>query len=300
VLVLHGSDSAELVVHRSPPWRGELQALLNAARHQSRLRSVDLTPEELADLLAPVRIALTYQGAEGRLPGRAERVAAGMAIALMLMGVFVGTAYLFSGITGEKQLRVTELVVSAISPQAWIDGKILGLSALSLVLVLNYAVSTVLVLGMSHLFGPGIAIPGAAVRPAFLAQFVVLGVLGFFFWFAFFAAIAATIDDPNSSARTTWLLFPVLTLGVAFLAVRQPDALVFRVLGVLPFTSPTVLPARWMLSEVALWEFLVAVALLVPSIWLLRRAAGKIFALGMLTYGKEPEWREMWRWVKEA
>ena len=61
--------------------------------------------------------------------GRGERVAIIVVIVLMLMTVFTGMSYIFVSITGEKQIRVTEQVVSAIPAQAWIDGKILGLLA---------------------------------------------------------------------------------------------------------------------------------------------------------------------------
>ena len=58
-------------------------------------------------------------------------MAAGLLVGLMMLGVFTGIAYQFIVITGEKQLRVTEQVVSAITPQMWIDGKILGISLLA-------------------------------------------------------------------------------------------------------------------------------------------------------------------------
>ena len=64
-------------------------------------------------------------------------------------------------------------------------------------------------------------------------------------------------------------------------------------------TSSAVLPLRLLLAEVAVWEVPVALVLLVATIWLCRRAAGKIFAVGMLMYGKEPSIREMWRWARE-
>jgi len=68
---------------------------------------------------------------------------------------------------------------------------------------------------------------------------------------------------------------------------------------VFPLTSSSVLPLRLLLAEVAPWEVPLALALLAGVIWVLRRAAGKIFALGMLMYGKEPTIREMWRWARE-
>jgi ABC-2 type transport system permease protein len=61
-----------------------------------------------------------------------------------------------------------------------------------------------------------------------------------------------------------------------------------------------VLPARLVLGQVAAWEVLLALLLLVAGIVLLRRLAGRIFAVAMLMYGKEPRWGEIARWAREA
>ena len=95
-------------------------------------------------------------------------------------------------------------------------------------------------------------------------------------------------------------MFPLLPLGLAFAVMRDPDSPFALVLGLLPPTAPTVMPVRLLLTEVAAWEVLAAVAGLVAGIWLLRRTAGRVFRLGMLMYGKEPTWREIWRWARES
>ncbi|MGD8781752.1 MAG: hypothetical protein PVH88_22650 [Ignavibacteria bacterium] len=69
----------------------------------------------------------------------------------MLLGIFLGLAYQFVAITGEKQLRISEVVVAAISPQKWIDGKILGISFLSLA----FLITLILFVFVSDIFGSG-------------------------------------------------------------------------------------------------------------------------------------------------
>ena len=56
----------------------------------------------------------------------------------MLTGILLGNSYLFIAITGEKAQRITEQIITAITPQSWIDGKILGLAVLALVHLLSY------------------------------------------------------------------------------------------------------------------------------------------------------------------
>ena len=55
-----------------------------------------------------------------------------------------------------------------------------------------------------------------------------------------------------------------------------------------------------MLTTVPIWEMLLSLALLIGAVALMRRAAGKIFGMGILMYGKEPTWTEMLRWVRSA
>jgi ABC-2 type transport system permease protein len=300
LLVLRSIDEAELFVYKQPVWQAELVTALSLARREARLKRANLSPQELNILLVPFQIDIRFHEAGGKPAQMAEFIFAFSFITLVLIGVMTGINYLFAGVTGEKQLRVTEQVVAAISPQTWIDGKILGLSAMVLVAVLNLGGGALLAVLASRLFGASIPIPLAMIHPILLLQFLTMAMLGFLFWFTFLAAIAATINDPQTSARNVVMFLPALPLSIAFSALKNPDTWLMKLLGVLPFTSPAVMPARLVLTDVTWWEFLTAIVLLLGAIWLLRRAAGKIFGVGMLMYGKEPSWREVWRWVREA
>jgi ABC-2 type transport system permease protein len=300
LLVLRSIDEAELFVYKQPVWQAELVTALSSARREARLKAANLSPQDLSILLAPFQIDTRFHEASGKRGQRGELISAVIFITLVLIGVLSGISYLFAGVTGEKQLRVTEQVIAAISPQTWMDGKILGLSAMALVSVLNLGGGALLAALVSKLFGASLPIPLAMIHPILLLQFLSMAMLGFLLWFAFLAAVAATINDPQTSARSAIMLLPALPLSFAFSALKNPDTWLMKLLGILPFTSPAVMPARLVLTDVAWWEFLAAIVLLLGTIWLLRRAAGKIFGVGVLMYGKEPSWREMWRWVREA
>jgi ABC-2 type transport system permease protein len=300
LLVIRSLDKVDLLVLKDPVWLNELHAALSEARAKAKLQAADVSPQLLKEARQAMPLSLVYHEAGAQAASRAEKVAAGIFIALTCLGVFLGMASFFTGITGEKQLRVTEQVVAAISPQTWVDGKLLGLTAAAFGTLLTYGGALALFFCLLKLSGMDFPIPWTAIRPDKLMYFLVLAVLGIFFWNCVFAAIAVTINDPNSSTRSSLMFLPMMFVGMGFPGLAKPDAPVMRALAVMPGTSPTVMTARLVLSDVAGWEAVTAVLLLVLAILVLRRIAGKVFAAGILMTGKELSWAEAWRALRRA
>ncbi|HTK75448.1 MAG TPA: ABC transporter permease [Gemmataceae bacterium] len=300
LLILHGTQKADLVVAKDPVWIKELQTALSAARVQSRLKDTAIDEAQIQEAFAPLPVDVIYHTAGRKATSRAEKWAGAAFVGLTTLGVFLGMASFFSGITGEKQLRVTEQVVAAISPQTWIDGKLLGLTAAAFGSLLTYGMALCIFLGLLRLAGVEYTMPVTAIRPGNLLVFGILAVLGIFFWNCFFAAVAVTINDPNSSSRSSLMFLPVLFVGMGFPGLQTPDSPVMRILALMPGTSSTVLTARIVLSEVQPWEAMLSVTFLIAAISLLRRAAGKIFAAGIMMTGKELTFKEVWQCLRQA
>ena len=300
LLIIHSLDNVELLLMKEPIWLNDLHIALSDARARATLRAAAVTPQVLSDAGKSIPLNVVYHEAGRQASSQAEKVAAGVFITLTCLGVFLGMASFFTGITGEKQLRVTEQVVAAISPQTWVDGKLLGLTAAAFGTLLTYGAAMALFFVLLKLSGMDFPIPWVAIRPDKLLCFLLLAVLGIFFWNCVFAAIAVTINDPNSSTRSSLMFLPMMFVGMGFPGLQKPDAPVMRALAVLPGTSPTVMTARLVLSEVAPWEVITAVLLLVLTILVLRRIAGKVFAAGILHTGKELSWLEAWRAMRRA
>ena len=212
----------------------------------------------------------------------------------------LGFSFVFVAITAEKTQRTTESMLSAVTPQQWIDGKILGLTGAVVVNLLSTAAGYLLWQVVSAVFFDGsMALPGGAA-PLDVLGLVVFSVLGFAFWFTLFAMVAATIDDPNSSSRSSLMFLPFLFMGPAFAGLEAADATWMRVLSIVPGTSPAAMPVRLLRGDPMLWEIVVSLVLLGGAAWLFRRAAGRIFGTSMLMTGKEPGLREVFRWLREA
>ncbi len=298
LLVLGPGGKGELFTRQDPSWRAGLERELTTALTLQRLEESGIGVETWAALHAPFQLEVREAAPRA---GRTERIAALVALGFMMVGLFIGMGYVFSSITGEKQNRLSEQVISAIPAQAWIDGKIVGLATVSMTIVANTIVAIVLwLVARWAVWGDAIPMPGAMERPGLLLLALVLILMGYLFWFAFMTAVAALLDDPYNSNRTQLIMLPLLAAVPAGLALADPVATWIRVVAVLPPTSAAVMPVRILLTDVPAWEIATAVALLTAGILLMRNVAGKVFRLGMLMYGKEPSCAEVRRWLREA
>ena len=297
-LVLDDTRGARLHCEEVEDWAHELEAVLEEARMRTVLGRVQLSETQRTELFTPVSLELLTTDPDGGGRNKAGVYSALAVIGLTILGVFVGMTYQFVAITGEKQARVTELVLSAVTPQTWMDGKIAGLSLLSIGCVFTYTVSGLVFMATARFLGTPIPLSLDFAFTLDLLWVVALGLGGFLLWNTAFAAIAATVDDPYSSARGSLLMLPLISAGLGVFALVQPDEPWTRVCALLPPTSWTVLPARLVLEDPPLWEVLLSLTLLLGTVYLLRIAAGRIFRRAILRYGKEPAWREMWGWSR--
>lgn len=300
-LLVRDGGAGELVVRRRGAWRESIEGAFAAARQQAAFAALPLTVADRERLAGGFTLTFTTVTASGAQVSREARLAALAILAFGLTVLFAGFATLFTGITGEKQQRITEQMIAMVSPQTWMDGKILGLAAAATVGgVIFYGGGFLVLRVLPQIAGADpMPLPAVTSEYGLLLLVALITALGVLMWFSFMAAVAATIDDPNSSSRSLLLFVPMLPIGLAFPLVPKADSVLAQGLALFPLTSMGLLPARLLTTEVPWWEVTAGVALLAGSAWLFRRLAGKIFATGMLLYGKEPSFGEVVRWARE-
>jgi ABC-2 type transport system permease protein len=56
---------------------------------------------------------------------------------------------------------------------------------------------------------------------------------------------------------------------------------------------------RFNIGPIPVWEVLVSISIMIASIYLSIVAAGKVFRVGILSYGKRPAFKEIISWLRE-
>jgi len=254
-------------------------------------RSVNVTTE---------RLTKTGRGGSGQI-----NFIFGIAVAFVLyLTIFIYGLNVLRGVLEEKQSRVAEVVIASISSSRLLAGKVIGVGGVGLTqLVLWLAMSVV----MYKVRQPILAKFGADTM-AFSMPDISLGVglvvlaffvLGFMFYAGLFAAAGATVNSEQEAQQAQMPVVLLLVTSITFLQniLTQPESTLSRVLSVLPFSAPIVMPLRMTVAPVPALE--VALALLsvslgaVGSVWL----ASRIYRVGLLMYGKRPSIREVVKWI---
>lgn len=297
LLIVRSRDQVELIAHSEPRFLEQLQTVLNTARRDAFLADASISPAQFKDWSSKVELTLSFHEAGEKPSTTSEKILVYVLLVMLLSAVMTSFAYFFVSITSEKQARVAEQIVSAIPTQVWIDGKILGISGHGIKSVLYLLLVSGLVLAALERFAPEVLAQAGAIAPDRIVVGLAFVLLGILFWSAFMAGFAATIDDPNNSARSTVMFIPILPVMLAFFTVDLPELGVVTFLSWLPLTSMTFMPLRYALLDVPWWEAAGSFALLGAATWAMRFYAGRIFRAGMFMYGKEPSLRDMLRWL---
>jgi ABC-2 type transport system permease protein len=297
--VLLETDSENFVVHayKNTSVIKNLKADLSEYRKQRELQKIGLSSDELNVVLSPATVieSFVYTDNSGK------RVVLSYFFAgLMIMAVFLSFAYQFTAITGEKQLKITEQIVSAISPQVWMDGKIFGITLTGISSMLTYTVLSIIG-GM--LFFQFTGLPASGILDYLYLPSIVIYVpfalVGILIWNAILAAIASIITDPNNSGKSSLMMLPVVFVISSFLVIRDPDSGLSIFLSWFPLTSATSMPMRWAITEVGYWQLAGSFIILVLTFYFLRKLAAKIFRVSILITGKEPTFSEVYKISKQ-
>jgi ABC-2 type transport system permease protein len=288
-------DSVRILARRSRPgWARRLREPLLAAARIERVQGAGLTGEVLEQLNAPIDFKETLTRPESGT-SKGDSVAALALTLLLLITIYATAAYLGVGITGEKQARVTEVIVSAIKPQAWMDGKLVGFTLVGLLMATVWGGSALLFVVFSSWKLP------PAMNPGSVVAYLLFIIAGFAFYVSMFSAILATIKDMQSTSRIQayFYFIPVIPFIFIETILERPESLFAIVLSWIPFFSPMLMPARIALKAAPTWEWMGALLVLIVATHFMRLAAGTAFRVGMLMYGKEVTLPELMRWAKE-
>ena len=214
---------------------------------------------------------------------------------LFFMISIIGTSgYLLQSVAEEKENRVIEVLISSVSTDQLLAGKVLGLCGAGLSQLLIWITVGVTPAAMTF--------PHLGLRWSQLVVALVFFLLGFLLFGTLMAGCGALGNNYRESQQLSmvWTMFAVSPFFVLTLLMQQPNGTLARVLSYIPLTAPVTMMLRTSSAAVPAWDIALSAVILAVSLFFFVRLGGKLFRVGVLMYGKRPSLVEIVRWLKAA
>ncbi len=278
-------------------WLTDLTQTLNQQATLQFASSLGLAEEQLTLLNQAAIFENKYLDDTIKSEGSPAKSTAIAMLVILSIGIFTSFGQLFVSITGEKQQRVTEQLYACMSPQTWIDGKIFGQMLHSFKAMTTMMITGILAYAFTTVVISNEVLNLSIIDWSLLPWLIPFAIVGVYLCTAFMAAIAAAIDDPNHSAKTSIMLLPLLPMLLALITMDSPSGWALSFLSFFPLTAFAAMPVKMSLIDIPLWQPVLSLSLTVILCFWVRKSAGNLFKMGMSMYGKEPSLKDMMLWT---
>lgn len=290
---------------------GDVQVYLQNALQQANTQFIvgdKLTSEQIAAMSTPVQITTQQLKAGGGSESSQEDTPAinyiivYAMLMLFFMSIMMTGNMIAAEITSEKSSRIMEILITSASPLAQMFGKVIGVFLVGILQIGIFVAAIVVNLTLPH---------NATVLADFdldlgqlninlLLYGFVLYVLGYFLYALMYAAVGSIVSRTEDLGQA---VMPIMMLGfVAFyvplFSISNADTLVVKIASYVPFTSPLTMLLRIGVGEVAIWQVIVSLLILLVTTFIFGWLATKIYRTGVLMYGKRPSIKEIRKAMK--
>jgi ABC-2 type transport system permease protein len=205
---------------------------------------------------------------------------------IFLIVILTSGGYLLQAVVEEKENRTMEIIVTSVSPDQLIAGKIIGNIAVGITQLLAWILFIVIAILMTR---DSIEwVRHINLNLDYLGILILVFLPSFVLVASMMAAIGATVTETREAQQISGLFSLPISIPFYFTGplMTNPNGPLAVGLSFFPLTAPSAIPLRAGFGVIPGWQLALNILLLVivaaVSVWLASRA----FRIGMLSYGK--------------
>ena len=268
-----------------------------------RISAAGIAPDRVEALTRPLDLKRLRVSLKGDQEDRGVSFFLSLILVMMIyIGTLMWGQVVMTGVIEEKTNRVVEVIVSSTTPRNLLFGKLLGVGGAGL---LQFGIWILALVGVSAASGSlaflsGVDLP--EINPVLIAAFPIFFLLGFFLYASLYAAIGSAVNTIQEAQNFIFpVMLPIIMAMVCWpVVMRAPDSTLSVVLSLIPFMTPILMFLRMSVLMPPVWQIALSVVLTSLTIALVIWVAARIYRVGILMYGKPPNFPEMVRWVRHG
>lgn len=268
-----------------------------------RISSAGIDPAHVASLTRPLDLKRLRVSDKGETEDRGVSFFLSLILVMMIyVGTLMWGQVVMTGVIEEKTNRVVEVIVSSTTPRNLLFGKLVGVGGAGL---LQFGIWILALVGVSLASGSmaflsGVDLP--EINPVLIAAFPIFFLLGFFLYASLYAAIGSAVNTIQEAQNFIFpVMLPIILAMVCWpVVMRAPDSNLSVILSLIPFMTPILMFLRMSVLMPPVWQIALSIVLTSLTIALVIWIAARIYRVGILMYGKPPNFPEMVRWVRHG
>ena len=212
-------------------------------------------------------------------------------LTILFMTVFMSGQLLLRSVMEERTSRTIEILLSSVTPDEIMKGKILGLGALGMLQMVFY-----LIVGLSITHYKG----WASIEVLDIPYYLIFFITGYLFYAAIYAAMGTFFTSEQEAQQSSGIISIVAVLPMVFASyfITNPGSTFTIGITYFPPLTPFMMIIRLGTDTVELNEIIYSTILMIISCWFMLKLSGKIFRTAILLYGKKITPKEVIKWVR--
>jgi ABC-2 type transport system permease protein len=277
--------------------RNDIQQSLRESIVNARLNALTVDEKKIRSIfdVPPVQ-SVTVTQKQQRETVKGFNTLLPMAFGILLFaGVMGAGGQLLTTMVEEKSNRVVEILLSAVSPMELMAGKLLGQMGVSMIGLCLYV-------GMGLILLVSFALMGL-FDISLIFYLLIFFVITYLFLGSLMMAVGAAVNEMKEAQGLMAPLTIVFMIPwiLWFPISRDPDSMLSVVMSFIPPMNTFAVMLRMASSSPPpYWQVWLSILIGIGSVFGALWVAAKVFRIGILMYGKPPNFRTLIRWVRSA
>lgn len=328
LLVINEDDTnfinAELIVNNDvdPIISQLISTSLNTVKTNIALKHYNISESMLATIDSPVVVEKTSLD-NSKSTDEMMDLVMGVAFPIMVLPFFMLTLFLVqmigAEINEEKTTRGMEIIISNVSPRVHFFSKLIASNLFVLIqgalLFIDVAIALIVRVfvgngSLSNLAGDvdiseiikSLSETGFIDNLVYIIPITLILMILTFIAYSLVAGILASMTtniEDFQQVQAPIIIVSLVGYYLSMMASMFDGSIIIRILSYVPFISSLLAPALLVLGQIGIIDILIALVILIGTIYILFKYGLKIYKVGILNYSSNGLWKKMFKAVKE-
>ncbi len=298
-----------------------LTQALNSTKMQLALEESDIDIDELNEINAPIELTRNYLTDELDENYELMSYISGFIIPMFIIPFFlliiIVTQMIGAEINEEKSSKSMEIIITSVSPKIHFISKIITsniYAILQSLLFVLYFIIGIFIRGqitgtkITDSFGTELSeMLNTFIKSGMLNEilkcipWVIIMIILSFIAYSLLAGILASMttnQEDFQQLQTPLMILIMVGYFIAILASTYEKSTFIIILSVIPFLSSIIAPVLLIIGQIGIMEILIAIFLLLITIYILIKYGSRIYKVGILNYNTNNLWKKMLKSLK--